>query len=173
MNIQDLTIRNWRYKDVKLLIAEIKLLLPTAITTKDKYGYQKLTRNQNKELFAKLTTLGFFDYHQTNNGHICYMHQIVLYLKSGWSHYKIGGFCHKDKQEVHHIDHDPTNNDESNLCYVSPYENKLLSQLVKGGFYVGRVLHQTLLTSRKAFQHIANLTHFRTLNRLALASHTF
>lgn len=166
----NLSIRHWRFIEIKDVIKEIKLLLPNVVYTSDKYGYQKLIKGNNKELFKLLSKIGFFDFHSTNNGFICYMHQINLYLHKGWKMYRKGLMCNKGELEVHHKDHNPSNCEVGNLVYVTPYENKLLSRIVKSGFYLGKVINKTLSTCKEKFKEIVKTTRELTLANLAQKS---
>lgn len=166
----NLSIRHWRFTEIKAVIKEIKLLLPSAMYTSDNYGYQKLSKGNNKELFKLLNKIGFFDFHSTNNGFICYMHQITLYLHKGWKMYRKGLMCNKGVLEIHHKDHNPSNCNPQNLVYVTPYENKLLSRIVQSGFYLGKVINKTLSTCTRKFKEIVKATRELTLAHLACKS---
>lgn len=133
--MNNLSIRHWRYHDIRAKIREAKEALAEAEIVALESGYRALYRNnRNRELFYLLTLLGFFDYHRSNRTRrIIYEHQVVHYLTTGWHAYKNGKFMLKDQQEIHHLDHDVTNNNPSNLVVVTPAENKLLANCL-GGF---------------------------------------
>lgn len=98
---------------------------------KSQGGYKILTRNKNKEIFNLLDILGFFKFNKTNRRKsICGVHQIVCYLYKGIKSYQLDGTINKHETEVHHIDHDPSNNSHHNLEYTTPFNNKAIATIV-------------------------------------------
>lgn len=94
-------------------------------------GYVFLTRRNNKSLFAKLNRLGFFKFHKTNRRkQIVSLHQITLFIYKGIKSIALGGECLKGKMEIHHIDHNPSNNNIHNLEYTTPINNKAIATIV-------------------------------------------
>lgn len=94
-------------------------------------GYKILTRNKNKEIFCLLDKLGFFKFNKTNRRKsICGAHQIICYLYKGIKSFQLGGSINKHQTEVHHIDHNPSNNCHHNLEYTTPYNNKAIATIV-------------------------------------------
>lgn len=169
----NLSIRNWRYSEIKAEIAVAKSLLTNAKTYTDKLGYIKLYRKDNPELFTSLTKLSMFQFHSTNSGQSCYMHQIVKYFHKGWKMFKSGKFCESGKLEVHHLDSNPSNNDKHNLEYVTPLENKLLCHNLAGSFNLSRVNgRDKFMTVRNSvrFIKLRIRTAWATLSRLGFES---
>jgi hypothetical protein len=102
------------------------------VTFTNDYGYVFLSRGQNKKLFSLLDTSGFWNFHCTNTKRkMCSLHQIVLYVWKGWNLFLKGYTCNFHACEIHHIDHDPSNNNLDNLVYVTSQENKLLSDICR------------------------------------------
>lgn len=171
-----LSIRNWPISTIKAELAQARILLAKAVVFSSKHGYQRMHRSQNKELFFYLDRLGFFDFHVTNSGRTCYIHQAQIYLrntKGGWFHYFKGEFfCAKDDLEVHHLDSNPINNDSENLCYVTPTENLLLSALCGVKYYGKAALNATIQQLRLCprFVMLEKLTRQLTFERLARQS---
>jgi hypothetical protein len=98
---------------------------------KSKEGYIFLTRSKNKSLFMALNKLGFFNFHKTNRKkQIVCLHQIILFLYKGIKSVAMGGKCQKGQLEIHHIDHNPSNNNIHNLEYTTPINNKAISTIV-------------------------------------------
>jgi hypothetical protein len=164
-----LSIRHWKYSRIRAAIKDCKSLLTNLIFMPHPLGYLRLARSKHKQLFYKLTELGFFDFHVSNNGHTAYLHQIVLYLDRGWKLYRNEGkFCERGLKEVHHLDSDPANNIASNLVYVTPCQNKYLA-VKSGNRYFGMCLkHESLIGFHMTY--IFKETMRRTFNRLALLS---
>lgn len=130
------SIRYWKIKDIKEKLAEIDELLASSFVTESKEGYQQLKRRRNRKLFALLDLVCFFDYHRSNvKKEVCYVHQVVKYIVSGWRNFIKDKYCDKYSQECHHLDHNPRNNHPSNLVYVTPLENKLLACIIGGWNY--------------------------------------
>ena len=99
---------------------------------KSKHGYMFLTRSLNKKIFSLLDKSGFWLFHCSNKGQqICSLHQLRLYLHKGWQLLLRGYTCDMQCCEIHHLDHDPSNNHPSNLVYVTSQENKLLSDFCR------------------------------------------
>lgn len=127
-----LSIRHWRFKEIKDVIKQVKDNLTCLTFIPHKDGYLRLHISKHRNLFRLLGLLGFFDFHSTNNGYTCYLHQIVLYCKAGWKLYREGKFCEQGKLEVHHLNSKVTDSfDANNLVYVTPYENKYMAQVIK------------------------------------------
>lgn len=173
-----LSIRNWTSNDRFAVFKRIKeevnkeLLKIQSKTIKgfSNQSYEILTPGKRSTLNYLLQLAGFFNFHTSNNGLIYSVHQIICYLNRGWKLYVRGETCVKGELEVHHLDHDCKNNHPDNLVYVSPYENKLLSQVVQGGFYLGEVINRTLSMCKQEFKEIVRKTRTLTLARLAQES---
>jgi hypothetical protein len=168
-----LSIRHWRVVDIETEIKAASSLLEQARTFSDKLGYVKLLQKDNIQLFVTLSRLSMFEFHLTNGGSSCYLHQIILYLSVGWKLYRRGKFAEAGSIEVHHLDHDPSNNSPDNLWYVSPLENKLLAHNLAGAFNLSRT------NGRDPFRAVRNsarfvklriLTAWKTLARLGMKS---
>lgn len=98
---------------------------------KSEGGYKILIRQENKKLFALLDQIGFFKFNKTNRRKtICGLHQIVIYIYKGYKSFQLGGSINKHQMEVHHIDHDPSNNSHHNLEYTTPQNNKAIATIV-------------------------------------------
>lgn len=152
------------YRKLKnLLILKVK----DAVTSPTQTGYIRLLRKENQEIFELLDQMDFFKFHCTNNGHSCYLHQINLYLKEGWKKYKNMEYCKIGELEVHHYDNDVNNNNWDNLVYVTPYDNKKLSHMVRySKRYYGNVIN-TLSIGADEFSKVA----FHTIKCTAAAAH--
>lgn len=124
-------LRGHRWSYYRNIKNQIIPLLDTAVTDLTPGGYVRLYRRNNQEIFRLLDQMDFFFFHDTNQGHVCLLHQINLYMKIGWRFYKQGQYCRDGEREIHHLDNDPLNNHPSNLIYISPYENKVLSQKIR------------------------------------------
>ena len=95
-----------------------------------KYGYKILTRHKNKTLFSLLEKVGFFNFHITNRKKVMVgLHQVVLYIYKGYKAYHLKGIAPKGAIEVHHIDHNPSNNSVTNLEYTTPANNKAIATI--------------------------------------------
>ena len=68
------------------------------------------------------------------------LHQIVAFLSSGWKWLENGETAPKGEIEVHHLDHDPTNNEPDNLILLSNQDHKIVSEACSTE-YLGKVLH--------------------------------
>lgn len=164
-----LSIRHWKYSQIRAAISEIKSLLVNLQFIPHPHRYLRLARIKHKELFRKLSAIGFFSFHSTNNGYTCYLHQITLYLATGWKLYRNEGqFCECGLKEIHHLDSDPTNNDPSNLTYITPHQNKALS-VMSGTRYFGTVITEHSLHNFQ-LTWLFKQTMRRTFDRLALLS---
>lgn len=97
---------------------------------KSKEGYILLPKSKNKTLFSLLKKAGFFIFHKTNKGKIVGVHQVVLFIYKGWKSLAFKGECIKGKTEIHHIDHNPSNNNHHNLEYTTPVNNKAIATIV-------------------------------------------
>jgi hypothetical protein len=98
---------------------------------KNKEGYKFLTRSSNKNFFALLNKAGFFILHKSNRKKLIVgLHQVVLFLYKGVQSLALGGLIKKGQMEVHHIDHNPSNNSHHNLEYTTPFNNKAISTIV-------------------------------------------
>lgn len=118
-------------KILKNKINQIKPLLKQAKGFSNKHGYIFLPKSHNKKLFKLLNDIGFFKFHRTNiKKCIVGYHQVSLFLSKGWQILKFGGTCLKHKLEVHHIDHNPKNNDPLNLEYTTPSNNKAIATII-------------------------------------------
>lgn len=99
---------------------------------KNKFGYVFLPRYLNKKLFSLLDTSGFWLFHSSNKSQsICSLHQVILYIHKGYHLLLKGYTCDMSCCEIHHLDHDPSNNNKENLVYVSSQENKLMSDVCR------------------------------------------
>lgn len=171
------SIRHWPLSQINKLRKEIWAAKESATFMKNKNSDRhRLSRKQNSHLFKLLSIIGFFDYHISNNGYTCYLYQINHFInggknldKSGWQDYRAGNFMQKDEWELHHLDHDCTNDSPSNLIKTTPYENKLLATCVKGGFYLGKVIKEKISDMTK-FANLVTQTQIATLQRLAYES---
>ena len=96
-------------------------------------GYLYVQRSQNKELFRYLDRFGFFQFHRSNRSkRLVAIHQIVLYFYKGYKRYYYGNqVCVKGTLEIHHLNHNTTDNDKKNLWYVTPTENKVLADITQ------------------------------------------
>ena len=132
----NLSIRHWPLHSINLMRRYIWLVLQNAILMKDNGSHRaRLSRKNNSHLFRLLDIFCFFNYHQTNKGHTCYISQISLFIngnksKCGWADFINNNFCLMNEKEVHHYDNDVTNNYSANLQYTNPYENKTLSAVI-------------------------------------------
>lgn len=118
-----------------LVRQRMRTMLTTA-TTINLDGYTFLTRKDNPQLFRYLDRYGFFKFHRSNYKKLIVgYHQVALYLHRGWKlHYYGHRYCVKGQLEIHHLDHNPQNNEVSNLWYVTPTENKALATLTNVAF---------------------------------------
>lgn len=114
---------------LKALFHKIFNLLRSAKTfSQEKNSYIYVTRQLNPTLFKLLDKVGFFKFHITNRKkQIVGVHQIVLFCSKGWKKLQFGLVCRAGATEVHHLDHNPQNNQPSNLWYVTPTENKVIA----------------------------------------------
>lgn len=120
------------YHAMYIMLGGARRYLAAATIHTNASGYQYVLAKENKRLFDYLEQCRFFAFHCTNvRKEIAYVHQIVLYTDrrpaAGWRRERRGEVCRAGLMEVHHLDGDPSNNDYSNLWYVSPIENKLLA----------------------------------------------
>jgi hypothetical protein len=113
---------------------------------KSKEGYKFITKSSNKKLFALLNKVGFFVFHKTNRKKVIVgLHQIVLYIYKGYRSMCLGGSIKKGQMEIHHIDHDPSNNSYTNLEYTTPHNNKAIATIIniccntRASYYNGAV----------------------------------
>jgi len=126
-------MRRDKFKDIRMWVRELRELLKSnsLFAFKGKGDYLFLTRDKNKDLFKVLEKSGFFLLHKTNlKKRIVGLHQIVLYA---WEGYKIliwGGSIKRNQIEIHHIDHNPSNNSRDNLAYTTPHNNKAIAVIV-------------------------------------------
>jgi hypothetical protein len=172
-----LSIKHWPVSLINKLRKEIWTAKESAVFMKNNNSNrQRLSRKQNPHLFKLLSIIGFFDYHITNNGFTCYLYQINHFInggknldKSGWQDYRAGNFMQKNEWEIHHLNHNPIDDSPSNLIKTTPYENKLLSTCVKGGFYIGKVIKEKI-TCMVKFEALVKQTQIATLTRLAKES---
>lgn len=173
-----LSIRNWtsndRFEVFKRIKEEVNKEL-LKIQTKTSKGfsnqsYKILTPGKRSALNQLLQLVGFFNFHTSNNGLIYSVHQINCYMSRGWKMYIRGEVCVKGELEIHHFDHNPKNNHPENLVYVTPYENKLLSLIVRGGFYLGKVINKALSVCKQEFKEIVKQTRQLTLAHFAKQS---
>jgi hypothetical protein len=133
-------------KDIKPFLKEAKNILKSnsLILKQNKSGYLILTRKDNPYFFTLLDNCGFFQFHCTNfKQQICCLHQVSLYLYTGYNYFLMGCKCPKDKFEVHHLDHNVTNNSPSNLIYVTSQENAIASSVCRLN-YNGRIQNSKL-----------------------------
>lgn len=104
-------------------------------------GWHQVLKKDNKELFASLDNLGFFDFHTTNGGSSAYIHQISLYLHKGYMDYLEGTQLYRGVTDVHHIDSDRGNNQHGNLRYTPSFLNSSMvsieERIKKGTFIAG------------------------------------
>lgn len=164
-----LSIRSWRFCHIKFVIRLIKSLLPTLKYKISADSRVRYTKYQHKNLFNLLHLIGFFDYHQTNNGFVITRYQVVYFLSQGWRDYRDGQFMLHLESEYHHLDHNPYNDILSNLVKVTPYENKLLATCVKSGFYINTVITEKISCMTR-FARLVTQTQIATLLRLAKES---
>lgn len=100
------------------------------------HGYVFLTRHSNKQLFQYLDRCGFFSFHCTNSQkQICSLHQVVLYLHTGWKLFLKGYTCPAGTYEIHHLNHLPEDCSPNNLVYVTPQENQLLASITRMSYH--------------------------------------
>jgi hypothetical protein len=140
--------KNW--KTLKRYNDEVVEILPNAITWENSNGYICLNRSQNKELFAVLEFLGFFEFHYTNKRkQIVGMHQIVLYLQRGFNkiRYHRKDVLEGPLEEIHHLDSDPKNNIWQNLVYVTAQQNSLCADAVHKPYHGLRSLNSANIKS--------------------------
>lgn len=122
--------QNIKLKNLKLKLGKIKTLLKTARFFSSKNKYKFLTANQNKELFKLLNQTGFFKLHYSNRKkQIVGFHQVVLFVFKGWKSLVFDTQIIKGQLEVHHLDHNPSNNHYSNLEYTTPENNKAIATI--------------------------------------------
>lgn len=117
----------------KTTINKIKFILKEKSykSFSSKHGYVFLTKKNNKTLFTLLSQVGFFTFHKSNRKkQIVGLHQVVLFVFKGFKSLTFGGKCLKGKTEIHHIDHNPSNNSHHNLEYTTPVNNKVISSIV-------------------------------------------
>lgn len=174
-------ICNLTAKEIKQVIKELKLFLYKnnipKVSFKNKYGYVFYSREMNRKLFSLLDKSGFWDFHCTNRKkNICSLHQIVLYIHKGWKLFLYGYLCDSNETEIHHLDHDPSNNNISNLVYVTSQENKLLSDICRFT-YNGYIKSESISPFGKrrdvsAFIQIIQKTVKATFERLGITSPT-
>lgn len=164
-----LSIRHWRFCHIRYVIRLIKIELENINQKPSLDGRIRYTKFKHKELFKLLALIGFFDYHQTNNGFIILNSQVIFYIHKGWRDYREGGFMLKDESEIHHLDHNSSNDNPNNLVKVTPYENKMLATCVKGGFYLGKVIKEKISDITK-FIKLITQTQVATISRLAKES---
>ena len=142
-----------------------------AVCFQGSHSYLFLTRHSNKELFSYLDKCGFFDFHCTNTQkQICSYHQVVLFLHKGWKLFLFGYTCPSGTYEIHHLDHDPSNNSPDNLVYVTPQENQILATITRMSYYsnaqtalIGAFNKKSKLSD---FAKLLKLTFERTYSRL-------
>lgn len=120
-----------KISSLKKYFIRINNLLKTAkLFIPEDNSYIYVTRQLNPSLFKALDKVGFFKFHITNvKKQIAAVHQIVLFCFKGWKKLQFGLYCRAGQTEVHHLDHNPQNNDPSNLWYVTPTQNKVISDI--------------------------------------------
>lgn len=122
--------QNIKFQNLKLKLEKIKTLLKTARFFSNKNKYKFLTSNQNKALFKLLNQSGFFKLHYSNKKkQIVSFHQVVLFINKGWKKLAFDIQILKGQVEVHHLDHDPSNNCINNLAYTTPINNKIIADI--------------------------------------------
>lgn len=164
------SIKYWKISDIKEKLAEIDNLLASSFVTETKEGYQQLKRRRNRKLFALLDLVCFFDYHRSNvKKEVCYVHQVVKYIVSGWRNYIKDKYCEKYSMECHHLDHNPRNNHPNNLVYVTPLENKLLACII-GGWNYSEVVSYGMKNIRRNFHVLALSTIKKTFESACLSA---
>jgi hypothetical protein len=117
-------------KDIRLLKSKIFAILTKKKLLK-KTNRHQITRQSYKILFDLLDQAGFFNFHITNSGKSCLVYQIIKFFlrrNGGWELMRNGIVCQMGQMEIHHINHNPDDNSEGNLIYVSPELNKLASE---------------------------------------------
>jgi len=121
---------NQSLKSLKVKLEKIKTLLPSARFFVNKNGYKFLTQTQNPALFKLLKNACFFKLHASNKKkQIVGMHQVVLYVWKGWKKLYFGHKILKGSVEVHHLNHNPSDNHISNLWYTTPTNNKVIADI--------------------------------------------
>ena len=122
---------NLKTKSIQNKLDLIKPLLLHAKGFSNKDGYTFLPKSHNKKLFKLLKDIGFFKFHRSNIKQcIVGLHQVSLFISKGWKLLKFGASCIKGKLEVHHIDHNTSNNHPDNLEYTTPANNKAIATIV-------------------------------------------
>lgn len=135
-----LSVRNWEQHELNLIKRHIYAALQEVTympnTSEDRPRISRTQTQENKHLFKLIAIAGFFEFHQSNNGYTCYVSQVMAYIngnkkKGGIWKYIKGQVCNIGELEVHHNDENPTNNNCSNLEYVSPDINKFLHHFIR------------------------------------------
>lgn len=122
--------KNQSIHSLKIKLNKIKTLLETATFFVSKEKYVFLVRNQNKELFKLLEAACFFKLHTSNRKkQIVGLHQVVLYVHRGWKKLYFGHEIIQGQFEIHHLDHNPSNNTIDNLWYTTPTNNKVIADI--------------------------------------------
>lgn len=137
-------------KELEAHCATALSLLESAVTWSNKEGYIFLNRKDNPEIFEYLDALQFFAFQITNKKReVVSIHQAALWFTRGifaWRYHsdkvKNGG-----RTEVHHRDSNPSNNDPSNLCYVTPQQNSLCANAVSKKYHGLRALNSANIKS--------------------------
>jgi hypothetical protein len=118
----------------KVAINQLKYVIQHKLykSFKSKEGYVFITNvKENKDLFTLLSKVGFFMFHKTNKRkQIVGLHQIVLFIYKGFKSLMFNGCIKKGQTEIHHIDHNPSNNCHHNLEYTTPSNNKAIATIV-------------------------------------------
>lgn len=144
------------------------------VTFAGRHGYKFLSRALNRHLFSILDNCGFWDFHSTNHQKmICSLHQVVLYAYKGYRYFLLGYTCPAGTYEIHHLDHDPSNNDLGNLVYVTPQENQILASITRMSYHSNaQSAHIGSFGRKHPLTHFAKLarsTFIRTFNRLGFS----
>lgn len=173
---RSLYVCTFKASDLKPKIKKLQHFLEhgTLASFSGQHGYKFLARALNRHLFSLLDDCGFWDFHSTNHQKmICSIHQVVLYAYKGYRYFLLGYTCPAGTYEIHHLDHDPSNNDLDNLVYVTPQENQILASITRMSYHSNaRSAHIGTFGRRTPKTHFAKLartTFIKTFNRLGFS----
>jgi HNH endonuclease len=114
-----------------------------------------LFKGKEPEIFEILNKYYFFSFHCTNKGKRCSVAQIRAYFSrnnGGWKKALEGHCCQKGQTEIHHYDHNPSNNSPNNLEYVTPELNKLATVYAEKAILEGE--EKVIAIVKRKFQSI-------------------